>query len=121
MADEGTDLSVHIDRPGPYALVRLAGDVDIESSGELTETLKAVLATLGTAPLVIDLAEVEFMDSSGLGVLVGAHKEAEAQGGSLELVNPHPRVTKILRITKLHKVLTVRESLADATAANSDV
>ncbi|ADB35364.1 anti-sigma-factor antagonist [Kribbella flavida DSM 17836] len=121
MAAEGTDLSIHIDHSGPHPLVRLSGDVDIDSSDELTDALKAVLAEIGARPLVLDLTEVEFMDSSGLGVLVGAHKEATAQGGTLILAAPHPRVAKILRITKLHKVFTVSPSVDEAMAADGAV
>lgn len=119
MAAEGTDLSVVLDRSAPLPLLRLAGDLDIEAAADLTETLKSVLADVGSLPLVLDLTDVEFMDSSGLGVLVGAHKEAAAVGGQLILAAPHPRVAKILRITKLHKVFTIHPTVDDALAAVS--
>jgi anti-sigma B factor antagonist len=114
VAVHSADLSIQVDTLGPSPLVRLSGDVDVESSLELTETLKAVLATTGTQPLVLDLTEVEFMDSSGLGVLVGVHQQAAVQGGTLILAGPHPRVAKILRITKLDKVFTVVNSVDEA-------
>ncbi|MEV6285374.1 STAS domain-containing protein [Kribbella sp. NPDC051770] len=119
MAADSTDLSVQVDHLGPHPLVRLSGDVDAESAPALTETLRAVLTTIGTKPLVLDLTEVEFMDSSGLGVLIGAHQQAAVQGGALILANPHPRVAKVLRITKLHKVFTVTETVEEALASEA--
>jgi anti-sigma B factor antagonist len=116
VATDSADLSVQVDHLGPHPVVRLSGDVDLESAPALTETLRAVLDTIGTKPLVLDLTEVEFMDSSGLGVLVGAHQQAAVQGSSLILAGLHPRVAKILRITKLHKVFTVVESVDEAIA-----
>jgi anti-sigma B factor antagonist len=116
VAADSADLSVQVDHLGPHPLVRLSGDIDLESAPALTETLRTVLDTIGTEPLVLDLTEVEFMDSSGLGVLVGAHQQASIQGSALILAGLNARVAKILRITKLHKVFTVVETVDEAMA-----
>lgn len=110
LTDDAAAFTVDVDTSGPGPLVRVHGDLDLESAPELTSTLKALL---GPYPLVLDLSGVEFMDSSGLGVLVGAHKESIAHGGALIVVGPQPRVRKILKITKLEKVFTVYSSLDD--------
>ena len=119
MAVHSADLSVQVDELGPHLLVRLSGDVDLESAPALTETLRTLLETIGAKPLVLDLTEVEFMDSSGLGVLVGVHQQAAVQGGALILAGPHPRVAKILRITKLDKVFTVVDTVDEAMASGA--
>jgi len=110
--DEEAPFSLTVDTTGPAPVVRIGGDLDLETSPELTDQLKALL---GPHLLVIDLTDVEFMDSTGLGVLVGAHKESISHGGSLALVGAQHRVQKILRITKLHKVFTLYPTL-DALA-----
>ena len=57
--------------------------------------------------MVLHLDGVTFMDSTGLGVLVGAHKAQVAGGGRFEVVCSDPRLLRILRITGLHRVLTI--------------
>lgn len=111
--DNEASFTLEIDTSGPGPLVRVHGDLDLESAPELTGVLKTLL---GPHPVVVDLADVEFMDSSGLGVLVGAHKESIAHGGALVVVGPGPRIQKIFRITKLDKVFTVYSTLDDLTA-----
>ena len=110
MLEEDALFSMTVDTTGPGPLVRVGGDLDLETSPELTDQLKALL---GPHLLVVDLSEVEFMDSTGLGVLIGAHKEQQAHGGALALVGAQPRVQKILRITKLHKVFDLHPTLED--------
>ncbi len=114
LTDEEASFTLEVDTSGPGPLVRVHGDLDLESAPELTGLLKTLL---GPHPVVVDLADVEFMDSSGLGVLVGAHKESIAHGGTLVIVGPGPRIQKILRITKLDKVFTVYPTLDELTAA----
>jgi anti-sigma B factor antagonist len=111
MADEAAELIIRTTDAGEYVTMQLVGDLDLEGAPELTAELKALI---GPRPVVLDLSGVEFMDSSGLGVLVGAHKEAAALGGALVLAAPGPRVQKIFKITKLHKVFTVHETLEEA-------
>ncbi|WP_433160538.1 STAS domain-containing protein [Kribbella sp. CA-247076] len=111
MSDD--ELSVHTTDAGDHVVVRVDGDLDLESAPVLTAELKRLV---GPRPLLLDLGGVDFMDSSGLGVLVGAHKESAAQGGALVIAAPGARVRKIFRITKLHKVFTVHETLDEAVA-----
>ncbi len=113
MLEQVPAFSLEIDTSGPGPLVRVRGDLDLETAPVLTEQLKALLGPYLT---VVDLSDVEFMDSTGLGVLVGAHTESAARGGGLALVGPQLRVQKILRITKLHKVFTVYNTLEDLNA-----
>ena len=98
---------------GDHVIVRVAGDLDLDSAPALTAELKRLV---GPRPLILDLSAVDFMASSGLGVLVGAHKKSAAQAGALLLAAPGPRVRKIFRITKLHKVFAVFDSVEEAVA-----
>jgi anti-sigma B factor antagonist len=107
-------VSLQIADFGEYVLVRLNGDLEMESAPAVTAELKLLV---GPRPLVIDLSGVDFIDSSGLGVLIGAHKASAALGGALVVAGPGPRVQKIFRITKLNKVFTVHETLAEAVAS----
>ncbi|MFF0344327.1 STAS domain-containing protein [Kribbella sp. NPDC004875] len=111
MIDEGAELVIRTADAGAYVLVQVVGDLDLESAPALTEELRA---RIGPRPIVLDLAGIEFMDSSGLGVLVGAHKDSTAQGGALLIAAPGPRVHRIFKITKLHKVFALYETVDEA-------
>jgi anti-sigma B factor antagonist len=111
MIDEGAELDIQITDAGGYLIVRVVGDLDLESAPALTAALKA---RIGPRPIVLDLGGVEFMDSTGLGVLVGAHKETAAHGGALVLAAASPRVQKIFKVTKLHKVFALHETVDEA-------
>lgn len=110
------ELKVATYRPGQQTVVEVIGDLDLATAPKLTAELKTLLDQGGHEHLVVDLSQVEFMDSTGLGVLVGAQKQAAAQGGSVALVCTSPRLLKILRITKLEKLFPLHPSVTDALA-----
>jgi anti-sigma B factor antagonist len=62
---------------------------------------------------------VDFLDSTGLGVLVGAHRRLQARDGSLGLVVPHERLLKVFRITGLDNVFDMHSSVDEATAGGT--
>jgi anti-sigma B factor antagonist len=88
------------------ANVTLRGEIDVHTAPLLRGWLDDVLDQ-GEDRVVVHLDGVTFMDSTGLGVLVGAHKAQLATGGSFELVCSDPRLLRLLRITGLHQVLTI--------------
>ena len=72
----------------------------------------------GHTRLVVDVEKVEFLDSTGLGVLVGALKKVRADGGTLDIVCTQERILKIFDITGLDKVFGLHESVAHAIATH---
>lgn len=104
--------------PG-YSIVAVSGDVDISTSPDLRAALAAVLAA-GARAIVVDMSRVRFIDSTGLGVLVGTYTAVRNAGGRLALVNNHAAVLKVLSITALDEVLGVHPTLADAVASVSE-
>jgi anti-sigma B factor antagonist len=82
-------------------------------------TLRERLTTLvdeGRTDLVVDLTQVRFMDSTGLGLLVGVLKRVRGLDGRLQLVIDSERLMKVFRITALTQVFTIRETLDEALA-----
>jgi anti-sigma B factor antagonist len=97
-------------------VVTAAGDIDISTSPVLRSTL--VEATAGNPEaVVVDFTDVAFVDSTALGVLVGAFTTLRNNGGRFAIVNDHEAVLKVLRITALHDVLGVHPTLDEAIAA----
>jgi anti-sigma B factor antagonist len=103
-------------RPGPgVVLVRARGDVDAYTAPGLRSHLHA--ATEGGDELVVvDLADVTFIDSAGLGALVGAHRRMREGGGRLRIVRPPPLVARAFELTGLDGVLDLRDDREHALA-----
>lgn len=95
---------------GSYTVVSVTGEVDVASAPKLGTMLSEVLAS-GCSKVVVDLTNVSFMDSSGLGVLVQHYKRFTAARGELRLVITEPRVLQVFEITKLTSVFSIFDSL----------
>ena len=94
------------------------GEIDLSSVPQLSRMLDDLING-GNVELIVDMTGVDFIDSTGLGVLVGARKKALAQDGSVQLACLQPKVLKIFRITQLTEIFPVHDSVADALASLS--
>jgi anti-sigma B factor antagonist len=92
------------------AVIAVAGEIDVYTAPQLRDAITELVG-VGKYHIVIDLEAVEFLDSTGLGVLVGGLKKVRAHDGSLELVCTQERLLKIFRITGLAKVFVIRDSV----------
>ena len=104
------ELGITTSEHGPYTVVAITGEVDVYTAPRLREALIDLVSD-GKYHLLIDLQGVEFLDSTGLGVLVGGLKRVRAHEGTLSLVCSSPRIIKIFRITGLTKVFPIFETL----------
>lgn len=101
---------------GGWNVVAAAGEIDVGTAGQLREAVLA-LTEQEVPRVVVDLAQVSFMDSTGLGALVGCLRQVNARGGELRLAAATPRVVKVFEITDLTRVLPLYPSLDEAVAA----
>lgn len=97
-------------------IVAVSGEIDVYTAPRLRDKITE-LVSAGVYDLVIDMEAVEFLDSTGLGVLVGGLKKVRANEGSLSLVCTQDRLLKIFRITGLAKVFMIHDSTEAALAA----
>lgn len=87
-------------------LLALSGRLDLPAAADLREALHRALDQ-GSGDLVLDVGRLEIRDSSGLGVLLGAHRRASRTGRRLVLRDVPPPVSRMLRMARLHRVLYV--------------
>ena len=100
------DLSISSADRGDVTVVHVAGEIDVYTAPVLRERLDEQIAG-GRRHLVVDLQGVTFMDSTGLGVLVGRLKLVRVQDGTLKLVCTSERILKVFAITGLDKVFQI--------------
>jgi anti-sigma B factor antagonist len=102
---------------GDCAVVQVTGEVDVYTAPMLRERIRE-LAASGAVHLIADLGPVDFLDSTGLGVLVGGLKRLREDGGSLALVITTPRLLRIFQITGLTKAFAIWPSVTGAITAD---
>lgn len=106
-------LLVEVRQEGTSAVVTPAGELDHHTADLLREPLDECLGN-GHSRLVIDCSRLEFCDSTGLNVLLGARLKAEAAGGGVHLAGMQPVVARVFEITGAEAVFTVHASLDEA-------
>ena len=94
----------------------LVGEVDVYTAPLLRQAIMDQVEA-GTKHLLIDLTKVEYLDSTGLGILIGGVKRLKEQGGTLRLVGPSARITRIFEITGLNRIFDVYASEQEALSA----
>ena len=110
------DLSLSTRAERGRTVVEVTGEIDVYTAPKLREQL-AELVDSGRHDIVVDMQGVEFLDSTGLGVLVGGLKRIKQHDGSMNLVCTQERILKIFRITGLTKVFPIHDSVAAAVAS----
>jgi anti-sigma B factor antagonist len=97
-----------VSKEGDQTVLALAGDLDVYTATHLRERLVDLIAD-ARPDLVIDLAELAFVDSTGLGTLVDGMKRVRQAGGSMALRSPTPAVQRVIDITGLSRVLPLSD------------
>ena len=100
----------------PYTVLSVTGEVDVYTAPRLREKL-VELVSQGKHQIVVNLEGVDFLDSTGLGVLVGGLKRLRSHDGDLTLVCTQHRILKVFEITGLTKVFSIYDSVEAATVS----
>jgi len=97
-------------------VVAVAGEIDLFTAPELKAMLSEAVEA-GRTRIVVDLTETSFLDSTALGVLIGAVKRLRSRDGVLTIVNTDPNIAKTFEITGLDQIFTIRPTRAEAIEA----
>ena len=111
----GVDLSLETRQEDGNTIIEVGGEIDVYTAPKLRDKITELVGN-GNYNLVIDMEKVDFLDSTGLGVLVGGLKKVRAHDGSMRLICNQERLLKIFRITGLAKVFVIHGSQAEALA-----
>jgi anti-sigma B factor antagonist len=98
-----------------WAVLALSGEVGVATAPRIRAELHRLVAA-GSRRIIVDLDDVDFLDSTGLGVLVGGLKRVRAHGGELVLVCTQSRVTRVFEVTGLTAVFSIHDSVDAAVS-----
>ncbi|MCA1834714.1 MAG: STAS domain-containing protein [Actinomycetota bacterium] len=100
---------------GAWTVIDVKGEVDVYTAPKLREKVVDLVGQ-GSHQLIVNLEGVEFLDSTGLGVLVGGLKRVKSHDGTLALVCTKPKILKVFSITGLSKVFPIYDTVQEAVA-----
>lgn len=109
-------LLVDITRTGPTAVVRLTGSAGMSEASRLNDEL-ARLMEQSAETIVLDLAGMDFICSTGLGTLISTYKAMRARGGAFRLASPQPFVLRLLETTRLDRLFDIFPTREEAVKA----
>lgn len=104
------DFLLSIARAGQAVIVRIAGELDMATAPQLRAVLVDLIDNQGNLDVAVDVSALSFVDSTGLGVLVGAHRKLQQRNGRLTVVSPTAATTRVLQITGLDRIMATSES-----------
>jgi len=109
-------LTIQVERHEEAAVIRLGGSCTMEVSSQVRHAIVG-LANEEIRLIVLDLSDLDFIDSNGLGGVIAGHLKLRHQRGSIRVVNPSPAITELLGVTKLTQIFPIFPDLASALAA----
>lgn len=107
------DLSISIRNNGGLPVIELGGELDAYTCSRLRDTMIEVIGEL-TPTIIVSMLKVEYIDSSGLGTLVGGLKRASENNGKIAIVCTSPQIRKVFEITGLVRVFPLYDSEHEA-------
>jgi len=97
-------------------VLRVAGELDVVGAPELRQAVVSAVAE-GIRLLAFDLSDVDFLDSFGIGVIIGALKRLRQRGGDMVVVCPSRRIRRVFEICDLDKILALHDSIEQTSAS----
>ncbi len=98
-------MDIRIESIGTTLVVKLSGEIDQSCAEEIRSDIDREITLRHVQNLILDFAAVDFMDSSGLGMIIGRYKQMKARGGKTMIIRAKPQVDKILSLSGLKKII----------------
>lgn len=117
-------MELKFKRKNKTLIIQIAGEIDHHTAAELRRQTESALEQMGGRNIIFGFQEVTFMDSSGIGVLIGRYKQVKSLGGRIALVCPNEKIEEIIRLSGLSSLLPtfpgMQEAIAYAEGRESD-
>ena len=99
-----------VERGEGWIVLTLHGEIDHHSAVQIRSAIDEMLYAERPGKVVLDLSRIEFMDSSGLGLIMGRYSLMQKLGGVLTIRNPHERIVRILTMAGLQRMVKIEEN-----------
>ena len=111
---ENSGFSTRLTECRGMPLIHTSGEIDLYTVPQFQQALRAGMDS-GSPVLIVDLTDVQYIDSAGLSALIGAYKELSSQKRRLFVIAPenHPGVSRVLEISRLNTIISIRGSLKE--------
>lgn len=110
-------MQTEFERFGGELLIHMAGEIDHHSAEKLKERIDGAAKDPSTAKVYMDFSRVTFMDSSGVGVILGRYRKLSERGIPLAIYGPSPRMQRILDLASLQRIIPICGDLESARRA----
>ncbi|HIW25406.1 MAG TPA: anti-sigma factor antagonist [Firmicutes bacterium] len=107
-------MDIHFRKRGKTIIAEIGGDIDHRYSEEIRRLTERELYISGADSLVLDMSGVKFMDSSGIGMIIGRYKTVSALGGKLSIAAPSKEADRILAISGIYRIIHSYKTVEDA-------
>lgn len=114
-------MRVEIVARGPVVVANLAGELDHHAAETVRVQLDQAMDRLHPPRVVLDLSQLAFMDSSGLGVILGRYKRIKERGGVLAISGTSPAVERLFALSGMHRIVTLYHAQDEAVRAVKEV
>jgi len=111
-------LQIATRREAGLPIVSLSGSCTMEQSTRVGEELEPLANDPAVKAIILDLRDLDFIESSGLGDVIAAYQNCRKRGAELRLVGPAPAIMRVLEITRLDQLFRICDSLETAMAAS---
>ena len=98
-------MDMRMEYIGTTLVVKLEGEIDLLCAADIRSDIDREIHLKNVRNLILDFAGVTFMDSSGIGVIIGRYKQIKARGGKTMIIRARPQVDKILELSGLKKIM----------------
>ncbi|MDR1664818.1 MAG: anti-sigma factor antagonist [Clostridiales bacterium] len=110
-------MEIKINKGGAVMTVFAEGDIDHHNADSLREKVDAAFERSACKHMIFDFSRVSFMDSSGIGLIIGRYKNTEKRGGKLIITSANENTRRIIQISGLQKIVRCHDTVSDAMKA----
>jgi len=110
-------LQIELENRSSALIVRLKGELDHHTAETVRKKMEEAIEAGDIRHIVLSLKELSFMDSSGLGVILGRYKQITAKGGKMVVCDANPSVFRLFEMSGLFKILSVQDTESQAIAS----
>ena len=109
-------MELHFRKKNKTIIIMVSGEIDHHTSKELRRQTESAFVEMGVRNIIFHFEQVSFMDSAGIGMLIGRYKQLQALDGRIAIVSANDKIAEIIRFSGLSKILPVFDSIEAACA-----